>query len=781
EEPNHAHLRRLGNGFALLVDCGFFADVTASDNPDQQLLKNISPSNYAAIAAALRSLSAESQDPFVRQLSQRWGEQRDHCDDEPTPAHAPKTKKRSSKQRNHAKSNKTGFRESWREAKELFNEDYSKSYKEFKKKIAGFDLHEEMRNNSDATLISHSQAVEALGSLVGDGANYLNRTVAERYNYRLNPYTNPGQRTFASWMDELTGRAQRAFTDFFDQFTEHEQIVQNVERLTLQEAAELDLKLAEAAETYFRKKGPLDKETQELVEHLKAVGGATLLELRDFKLSSDKIPLSREQLKAMAYKKIEAAEAEKVANLKKSMPQFPEWLLNKNLYYKRHYDGKRHSAQEQQQVKKTPLQENNPYFEHPQADIWGTGTDATLPKQMLEQRNLELEQRQPHWLGAVSELTQPSKAKNEMEHAHATANTAKHHAVQEKQKIPLGDIFRQRARQQNTVQSVVAGTEHQPREIEKKINEAIEQFKALSETLAQQKATAKNQDPSITDDAMSGAEERSIEVVKAVDINSDARSQEAAQESPSEEQTSEEPSSSGAFFFGGAEAMPVRRILADAEVENYTKEYDRWASSPPDAEKSEHSKEEHHRSKRRAGEKADPYNYLKLDYQASNPTAPAIDFSDIKTALADYVADLKNLDHGDATQRAANLHRLRELEYQIANTRFNNPDADIFIGDATDLYAMRMLDTDPKVRLGFAYFQQRAYEAAKKGMTYYDTGLQDFYGYRAPPQYDDPSTGEFTRINALTAKTLAAIEMQESLDPFRYGMAMAEISVYSQM
>ncbi|MGL5290942.1 MAG: hypothetical protein ACRC9T_03310, partial [Vibrionaceae bacterium] len=297
-------------------------------------------------------------------------------------------------------------------------------------------------------------------------------------------------------------------------------------------------------------------------------------------------------------------------------------------------------------------------------------------------------------------------------------------------------------------------SENKLRDIEKEMVEAIELFKRLA-------GTAGQSDVEQASNIVNNGESQS---------GQEAGSQQTVPKTQDAERAEGEPSDNGAFLFGGADAFPIRRILDDKEVEEYKHEYNKWVEGQTEQE------EVHHREKRRANEDVDPLHYLTLDYAAAHPNAPALDLSDIKNALTDYVAAVQGQADPDEIEYRFNL-----LEYEIAKVRHQNKAADTFLCDAADLYSIRMLDTDPNVRLGYAYYQQRAREAASQGFTYYDTGLEEFYGFKTTTYHDDPASGMAHRATALTAKTLAAVEMKETLDGFRYGMAMAEIAIYSQM
>ncbi|MGL6176161.1 MAG: hypothetical protein ACRC1U_04110, partial [Vibrionaceae bacterium] len=317
--PERVHLNTQNKQPHLSAPEDFFSADPNSPRKNH-LLSHCSKERHEQLIAGLKAISSPSSDPWIAGLNDRWGPQQENeqCDEENL-------------------RDDDGL-------DDLFKEDYSKSYKDFVKKISGFDPEEEMRNNSSRPLISQSQAIEALGGLVGDAANYLNSTVAERYNYNLRPRTNPYQRTFASYMDEFTGRAYQKFEEFFQQFTDHAEIVREVERMTLQEAANLDVRFAEDLERFLRRNGPLDQATQELIDNLKAIGGATLRDLSNFDFSSEGVDLTLKQLRELAHKRVEAGANKRIADLKKQLPRFPEWLFGQNLQYQKGKQDKKQRA-----------------------------------------------------------------------------------------------------------------------------------------------------------------------------------------------------------------------------------------------------------------------------------------------------------------------------------------------------------------------------------------------------------------------------------------------------
>ncbi|MGL6175449.1 MAG: hypothetical protein ACRC1U_00435, partial [Vibrionaceae bacterium] len=268
-EDGQTHLRMDGSRFVLFASRDFFSNVSASADPQRRLLKNISPSNYELLSDALNALTAASQDPFVQQLGQRWGAQSElHEESQAKPAAAKKAKKRASK-RGHAKKTQAGFKEPWREAKELFNIEYSEGYDEFKRKIAGFDLQEEANHNADKPLVGRQQAVEAFGSLLGDTLNFTSHKLAEKYDLNLNPKTNPGKDGFWAWMDNSTDWLAKAFYQAADSFdTEKQTIELEIEAKSSEELQKLDQELAELARKIAQKDGQLDADTQALVDKL---------------------------------------------------------------------------------------------------------------------------------------------------------------------------------------------------------------------------------------------------------------------------------------------------------------------------------------------------------------------------------------------------------------------------------------------------------------------------------------------------------------------------------
>ncbi|MGL6177587.1 MAG: hypothetical protein ACRC1U_11395, partial [Vibrionaceae bacterium] len=307
---------------------------------------------------------------------------------------------------------------------------------------------------------------------------------------------------------------------------------------------------------------------------------------------------------------------------------------------------------------------------------------------------------------------------------------------------------------------------HKLRAIEEEMVETIEFFQSLASAPQQEvESKAASEDNAASGDTIKNAKTQSD---RAADHKA------ASQETAQQDETQEEEGSNGAFFFGGAEAMPTRRVKDDDEAEKYKYEYEQWAED--EAEKAEQLR----RQKRRANEDVDPVHYLTLDYAAANPNAQPVDLSKVKQALADYVSTVQAESVYNFPDTDKLTEKLLDFEYALTLAR-NDPDVDTFISDAADLYAIRMFDTDPNVRLGYAYFQQRVREAAMQGLTYYDTGLEEFYGYTIRSYHDDPVAGSYYRASSLIAKTLAAVEMQEPLDGFRYGMAMGEVAMYSQM
>ncbi|MGL6176185.1 MAG: cell envelope integrity protein TolA, partial [Vibrionaceae bacterium] len=288
-------------------------------------------------------------------------------------------------------------------------------------------------------------------------------------------------------------------------------------------------------------------------------------------------------------------------------------------------------------------------------------------------------------------------------------------------------------------------TEHKLRAIEEEMAETIEFFQSLANRPPQQEAESKaaSEDNAASGDAIKNAKTQSD---RAADHKA------ASQETAQQDETQAEEGSNGAFFFGGAKAMPTRRVKDDAEVEKYKHDYEQWAAD--EAEKAEQLR----RQKRRAAQDVDPLHYLKLDYAAAKPDADPIDLSGIEDALNDYILAMMTEDPDTPEGRTEIAAKFLDLEYAITKERFHkdNP-ANTFLSDAADLYTMRMFDTDPHVRQGFAYYQQRVREAAKQGLGYYDTGLDEFYGRKMSPYYDDPENGRFYRTSSLIAKTLAAV------------------------
>ncbi|MGL5291326.1 MAG: hypothetical protein ACRC9T_05320, partial [Vibrionaceae bacterium] len=303
-QPERVHINVESKKPTLRAPEDFFC--TTADAPRKNyLLLRCSKKYHAQLVAALTAISEPSRDPLIAGLNQRWGPQQqdESCDEE---------------------NNKED------DIAAVFTEDYSKSYEAFVKNIAGFNMQEEMRNNASSPLISPSQAIEALGHLAGDAANCLNSTIAEHYNYQLKPHTNPNGRTFASFMDEFTAKAHKGFTDFFEQFTDAD-IAKEVERLTPQEAAKLDVKLAEDLERFLRKNGDLEQDNQAIIDNLKSAGSAAQRDLRRFGFSCEGVAPTLEQLQAVAYKRAEElAQNKKMAHLKQQLPRFPEWLLGEN-------------------------------------------------------------------------------------------------------------------------------------------------------------------------------------------------------------------------------------------------------------------------------------------------------------------------------------------------------------------------------------------------------------------------------------------------------------------
>lgn len=382
DQPDRVHINIQNKQPHLSAPEDFFS--VDPDSPRRNhLLSHCSNEHHKQLVAGLKAISAPSSDAWIAGLNERWGPQQENeqCDGKNPPED-----------------------DDWDDWDDWFTKDHSKSYKEFVKKISGFDPEEEMRNRSDRPLISQSQAIEALGSLVGDAANYLNSTVAERYNYRLRPYANPDQRTFASYMDEFTGRVFNTFSDFFNSFTDHADIVREVERMTLQEAANLDVKFAEDLERFLRQKGPLEQSTQELIDNLKAIGGATLRDLSNFGFSSEGVNLTLEQLRELAHKRVEAGANKRIADLKKQLPRFPEWLFGQHLHYQNNKQDKKQRAAGENKPHKTPLQANDPSVEPPQAGLTSTITDNRLLVELNAKRQAAQEQSAPQWLGAVEDL-----------------------------------------------------------------------------------------------------------------------------------------------------------------------------------------------------------------------------------------------------------------------------------------------------------------------------------------------------------------------------------------
>ncbi|MGL5336658.1 MAG: hypothetical protein ACRC9R_11085, partial [Enterovibrio sp.] len=156
----------------------------------------------------------------------------------------------------------------WEEAEELFNTDHSKSYDEFKKKIAGFDLEDEQRNNPDSPLVSPQQATEAIGQLFSDALNFTSAKYAEKYNLNLNPKTNPGREGFWQWLDKTTDWAAKAFSKALHQMDQDIlDLEKEVEDKSSKELRELDMKLAALAHQ-MAQRNYIDTDTQLLMQEL---------------------------------------------------------------------------------------------------------------------------------------------------------------------------------------------------------------------------------------------------------------------------------------------------------------------------------------------------------------------------------------------------------------------------------------------------------------------------------------------------------------------------------
>ncbi|MGL5290773.1 MAG: hypothetical protein ACRC9T_02435, partial [Vibrionaceae bacterium] len=304
-DPSRTHLRRMGDGFALLAGQEFFSGSTAICNPQDQLLRNLSPEDNDTFSRALNGLIVGSQDPFIKELNERWGAQGESAANEQSPPPQKNKQKRSSKRgrakkkhstkHGHTKEGKSSTKTSWRDAQELFNANYTESYNEFKKKIAGFDLEEEQRNNPQVPLVGRQQAIEAFGSLLGDALNFTSTKLADKYGLNLNPKTNPGKDGFWSWLDNYTDWAAKAFsqaTHYFD--TEAQVIELEIEAKSTEELQKLDKELAKLAHKIARKSEYADTETHELINQL-VKAARKVMDLNDSSLSlAERRRLARE-------------------------------------------------------------------------------------------------------------------------------------------------------------------------------------------------------------------------------------------------------------------------------------------------------------------------------------------------------------------------------------------------------------------------------------------------------------------------------------------------------
>ncbi|MGL5410989.1 MAG: hypothetical protein ACRDAP_20140, partial [Shewanella sp.] len=64
---------------------------------------------------------------------------------------------------------------------------------------------------------------------------------------------------------------------------------------------------------------------------------------------------------------------------------------------------------------------------------------------------------------------------------------------------------------------------------------------------------------------------------------------------------------------------------------------------------------------------------------------------------------------------------------------------------------------------------------------YYDTAIDDFYGFQMKSNYGNPDQTLSTRTDWLTAKVLAAVDQKVELPAVHLGLAMGELSVYRQL
>ncbi|MGL4827592.1 MAG: hypothetical protein ACRC24_09035, partial [Vibrionaceae bacterium] len=130
DQPNRVHINIQNKQPHLSAPEDFFsADL---DSPrSNHLLSHCSKERHEQLVAALKAISSPSSDPWIAGLNERWGaqqEENEQCDGENPPED-----------------------DDW---DDWFTKDHTKSYKEFVKKISGFDPEEEMRNSSDRPLIS---------------------------------------------------------------------------------------------------------------------------------------------------------------------------------------------------------------------------------------------------------------------------------------------------------------------------------------------------------------------------------------------------------------------------------------------------------------------------------------------------------------------------------------------------------------------------------------------------------------------------------------------------
>lgn len=706
------HLQLTNNRCVLNAPPAFLRR-TRPPLPVNFLLKNYHYPEFLEFIYKIDELLAQPKDGFYKTLKHRWGAVDDSWAANDKLEQNDITKEiKTAKAKGEKISSCTAKKRIYeRDLANIFSEDHAKSYAEFTKKIAGFDLDEEIRNEPKKSLVSKQQAIDALGSLTADTLNYGSGKFAEKYDLNLNPKTNPGHDGFLAWMDKASQWLADTFNQAMDCNSEElelETIGRELDDKSPEELQKLDLLLAQMAKKIAEKEGPLEEETDSILNNLQ---------------------IKAEQKESVYDPFLSKAERKRLAKIirKKNDPEGKrsEWMRQQ---FENNFNGLHQFADG------LPLDVTDIDVAHRTKVTNSDLNENNLSKIDVEELFIP---PHPHRRNPKTDKTSafsrwPDEFKNVV---------FNEHAWQEKTqdlKRPL----------QNNPDREPPNTQfHQQNDFDGQRG-GYETHSAYATKIAVESKETVKQTPLPLHQAHK-------EVTRDSDLSLN----------PS-------VSSSGIFLFGGAEARPVPNLIAREEIKQYNNEYETWVNQ-----------NRLHREKRRADETVDPLHYLTLDYNAANskPNAPVVDLTDIKAALTEYTEGLKTLNNNDPAQRTELLNRFQELGYQIGTARHGDPAANTFLNDGADLYAIRMFDTEPKVRLGYAYFQQRVREAAQKGLTYYDTGLEDFYGYRMPHNYDNPALGMSTRINALIAKTLAAANMQEALDPFRYGMAMAEIAIYSQM